>query len=230
MPDSNSTGTKSSSSKASNASSSASAVASRTASASQSDAVKKYLLSDAECEELFGNAEPVASLDIYLVDRCDNNVVVKVPASAMTAEGVTFSYAFEGDVQTSASPSSDYFRMSNATVNISFTVRLASIMDNIRAMILPGRVETNGENNRQIIDRSILRRRPKSFVLLAVAEDEEPNPEAAAGGSLLFGNTTLDFSTNIDLNYNPNDPIEIPVSMIARFTKGVNGILGEMYY
>jgi hypothetical protein len=198
--------------------------------AAASEAVRKYVLSPEECEELFGSSEPVASLDIYLVDRCDQSSVVKIPASAMTADGVSFSYAFEGDVQTSASPSSDYYRMSNASVNITFTVRLASIMDNIRSMVLPGRVESANGKSRQVIDRSMLRRRPRSFVLLGVAEDEPPSPEQAQGGSLLFGNVSIDFSQNIDLNYNPNDPIEIAVSMVARFTKGIDGILGEMYY
>lgn len=196
--------------------------------------ISKYMLTAEDCAELFGTAEPVASLDLHLINRCGENETVKIPAAAMSADGVTFSYAFEGDTLTSASPSTDFYRMTNASVNISFTLRLATIANQIRSMVLPGVISQQGSGSnqitKQVVNRSMLRRRPSSLVLVAVAEDEPANPEQAEGGGFIFGNTSIDYSQNIDLNYNPNDPVEIPVQMVARFTRGVEGVLAEMYY
>ena len=192
--------------------------------------VEQYLLSETDCETLF-QAEPISSLDLYLLDRCSGDSLLKIPSEAMSDTGVTFNYNFEGDILTSASPSNDYYRMTNATVDISFTIRWHQVADSIKTLIFPGTAESAGDDKtKHTINRRIIRRRPKSFILLAVAEGESPDPASAADGALLFPNVSLDFGNGISLNYNPNDPLELETQLTARFTRGVDGVLAVMWY
>lgn len=200
----------------------------KSTSAAESAAVKKYALTAEDCAE-FLQSQPVASLDIYLISACNTSSFVKVPAGSQTSDGVSISMNFDGADQDSASPSSTYYRITDATADITFTIRLADVANAVRAMVIPGAIEPAGSLSKQTINKSILRRRPTPLIVVCVPEDEPPTPETVSG-AIIFGNVSLDFSNAIDLAFNPNDPIEVAVSLKARYTKGNDGILGEFFF
>lgn len=222
------TGSSSSSASSSSKSSSSSSGSSSNA-ATVPSSVSKYLLTSEDCETLF-QPEPISSLDLYLLDRCSGQSLLKIPSESMDDTGVSFQYNFDGDVLTSASIANDYYRVTNASIDISFTIRWHQVADSIKSLIIPGTTEAAGDQTKHTITRRILKRRPKSFILLAVSEGEEPNPETAADGALLFPNVTLDYGNGLSLNYNPNDPLELATQLTARFTRGVEGVLAAMWY
>lgn len=220
-----------SSASSSGSSSTSSAVTSGTSSSSTTvpASVQQYLLSSEDCETLF-QAEPVSSLDLYLLDRCSGESLLKIPSEAMDDTGVSFQYNFDGDILTSASIANDYYRVTNATVDITFTIRWHQVADAIKALILPGETAQDGSNVKHTISRRIIRRRPKSFIVLAVPEGETPDPSQVDDGALLFPNVTLDYANGFNLNYNPTDPLELATQLTARFTRGVDGVLAVMWY
>ena len=198
-------------------------------SAAVSSTVQQYLLSQEDCQTLF-QAEPISSLDLYLLDRCSGDTMLKIPTEAMDDTGVSFSFNYDGDILTSASIANDYYRITNATVDISFTLRWHQVLNEIKALILPGETSTENGKTKHAMTRNLLRRRPKSFIVLAVAEGETPDPSNAESGSLLFPNVSLDYANGFTLDYNPNDPLELETNLTARFTRGVDGTLAVMWY
>lgn len=186
------------------------------------------LMSPEDCQALFTGDEAWDALDLYFINRCDASKRLLIKAEHYTEDGVSFNFNYDGDLNTSGSPSDEYFVVKKAMVDIEFTLRNGMNVPDIKSLLMLG--ETTEEATQRvhtITRRNTIRRRPPNYVLIAVPEGEPPTPETSGG--YLFPNVTLDLQSGLKLTHNAKDYQESQVKFTAKFTKGKDGMLSKVF-
>ena len=186
------------------------------------------LMSPEDCQALFTGDESWDALDLYFINRCDSSKRLLIKAEYYTEDGVKFMFKYDGDNNVSGSPSDEYFVIKKASVEIEFTLRNGMNIPDIKSFLMQG--ENTVEGNQRvntITRRNTIRRRPANYILIAVPEGEQPSPETVGG--YLFPNVTLDLQSGLTLTHNAKDYRESQVKMMAKFTKGKDGVLSKVY-
>jgi hypothetical protein len=190
--------------------------------------IQGLMMTPEDCQALFTGDESWDALDLYFINRCDSNKRLLIKSEHYTEEGVKLTWKSDGDVNTSGSPSDEYFVVKKAMVDIEFTLRNGLNIPDIKSLLMMGEV-TDGAKQRvhTVTRRNTIRRRPPNYILIAVPEGEKPEPETVGG--YLFPNVTLDLQTGLTLTHNAKDYQESQVKFTAKFTKGKDGVLSKVY-
>jgi hypothetical protein len=196
--------------------------------APSTELISPYMMSAEDCSAMFSGADRWESLDLYFIDRCNPNNRLLIKAEHYTEDGVKFMFKYDGDMNTSGSPSDEYYVVKKASVEVDLTIRNGMDVPDIKSFIMLGEeTQTSTMRVHTMSRANTIRKRPPNYVMIAVPEGEPPTPETVGG--YLFPNITIDMQSGLTLTHNAKDYQESQVKFLAKFSRGKNGVLSKVY-